>query len=89
MPDTRPDLPYPRDAQAHRAEAPELVALVQIRFRDAPYAAIRRLTCEFHDCTLTIRGQVPTYFQKQIAQNLAHSCLDAMTILDNAIEVSS
>jgi len=36
--------------------------------RASPYLPLRKLTCEYHEGVLTIRGRVPTFYLKQLAQ---------------------
>lgn len=56
------------------------------RLRASPYLGVRTLDCEYHEGVLVLRGQVATYFHKQIAQesvrNLAH-----VELIVNAVEV--
>ena len=36
--------------------------------RASAYLSLRKLSCEYHEGVLTIRGQVPTFYLKQLAQ---------------------
>ena len=47
---------------------------------------IRRLPCEFHDGILTLRGQVSSFFLKQLAQDGMRS-VAGVTRITNRIEV--
>ncbi len=38
------------------------------RLRESPYSAVRRLSCDFADGVLTLRGHVASFFHKQVAQ---------------------
>ena len=42
--------------------------LVAKRLAASPYAAIRRVTCYFDEGVLVLQGEVPSYYQKQLAQ---------------------
>ena len=42
----------------------------EARLLNSPYLELRRVSCEFHEGVLTLRGDVPRYCLKQIAQNL-------------------
>lgn len=51
----------PQSAVSDQAEA---------AIRQSRYSALRNVCCEYHEGVLTLRGAVPTYFLKQIAQSL-------------------
>jgi len=51
-------------------ERATVMALVRARLRRSAYEAIRSITCEFHEGVLTLRGRVPSYYLKQVAQEL-------------------
>ena len=51
-----------------------------------PYHALRNVSCEFHEGVLTLRGRLPSYYLKQMAQTaVAH--LDGVQQVVNRIEV--
>lgn len=51
-----------------------------------PYPGVKRLRCEFDGGSLTLRGRVGTFFEKQLAQErVAH--LDGVRELVNVVEV--
>jgi osmotically-inducible protein OsmY len=50
--------------------------------------ALRGVTCELHQGRLTLCGQVPTYYLKQLAQVVA-SQVEGVEGLVNAIDVGS
>jgi hypothetical protein len=39
----------------------------EARLLNSPYLELRRVSCEFHEGVLTLRGNVPRYYLKQIA----------------------
>lgn len=47
---------------------PDIEEAARIRLQHSPYRALRRVTCDFLDGTLTLRGSVPTFHYKQLAQ---------------------
>ena len=47
------------------------VSAVQYQFRTSAYWSIRQLVCEIDSERIVLRGTVPTYYLKQIAQSLA------------------
>ena len=58
----------------------------QHRLQDSSYRGLRRLTCEFSDGVLTLRGEVATYFLKQIAQTIAAD-IDGVDLIANHVQV--
>ena len=57
-------------------------------FEQSPYLPVRDLTCEFHEGALIIRGRVPTYYLKQVAQTIAQKVAGVEEIL-NRVEVAN
>ena len=64
------------------------LARAQSCLRTANSEAIRSLDCEFTGGAIEIRGTVPSYYQKQIAQELIRLHLPAIRII-NRVQVSS
>jgi osmotically-inducible protein OsmY len=56
--------------------------------RTSPYPAIRKLECEFERGVLTLRGELPSYYQLQLAQE-AVSRVDGVEQIVNRIQVQS
>lgn len=52
------------------------------------YLALKNVSCEYHDGTLTLRGCLPTYYLKQMAQT-AVSRIEGIGRIVNKIEVVS
>ena len=48
-------------------------AVIQSRFQRSPYLPLRKISCFFHDGVLSLRGRVPTYYLKQLAQTIGGS----------------
>src|SRR5687767_10328168 len=67
-------------------EGAGLIELIGSRLRAHPYLILRGITCEYHDGVLVLRGRVPSYYLKQIAQSLAARA-DGVERIDNQIEV--
>ncbi len=73
---------------ARRAEVrPALELAVQAELRKSPYAAIRAVSCELSEGTLTLRGSVPSYYLKQVAQRLALGRLGGVAAIENRLQV--
>ncbi|HZY87769.1 MAG TPA: BON domain-containing protein [Gemmataceae bacterium] len=51
-----------------------------------PYLALKNVTCEYSAGVLTLRGYLPSYYLKQIAQTIVAN-LEGVGRLVNAIEV--
>lgn len=50
------------------------------------YRPLCAISCTFQEGTLTLRGRVPTYYMKQVAQTLVAK-LDEVHRIDNRLEV--
>jgi osmotically-inducible protein OsmY len=58
----------------------------QSRLRTSGYRQLYLVSCEFHEGVLTLRGHVPTFHLKQIAQTLIRN-LDGVEEINNRLEV--
>ena len=49
---------------------PEIGVATEARkcLHQSPHALLRKITCEFSDGVLVLRGQVPSFYHKQLAQ---------------------
>jgi osmotically-inducible protein OsmY len=56
------------------------------RLRESPYSAVRRLSCEFAGGVLTLRGNVASFFHKQVAQQSVAG-LEGVDQVDNQVNV--
>ena len=56
------------------------------RLQHHSYAALHRISCEFHDGVLVLRGRLASYYLKQIAQS-AVTRVEGVQRVDNHIEV--
>lgn len=56
-------------------------------FRTVGYAQLRHIGITHQNGRVTLRGRVPTYYLKQLAQSLASSLL-GVQVVDNHIEVA-
>jgi hypothetical protein len=48
-------------------------AVIQDRFHRCPYLPLRNIECRLDDGILLLRGRVPTFYLKQLAQTIGHS----------------
>ena len=67
-------------------ERPVVQAEAQSRLRKSGYHELRFVSCEFHEGVLTLRGQVPSFYLKQVAQELIRG-LDGAEEVNNRLEV--
>ena len=70
------------------APACAIVEDVENRLRKNAYLVLRNISCEFHEGVLILRGCLPTYYLKQIAQSVV-SGVAGVERIDNQIEVRS
>ena len=61
--------------------------LVQSRLRSSPYPSIQRLKSRVRKGRVVLRGRVPTFFEKQIAQE-SIADLDGIEQVENRVEVA-
>ena len=55
------------DCGSH-SPAHEVTEAAKDRLRRTPYYALRALSCEYDHGALFLRGQLPSFYQKQLAQ---------------------
>jgi osmotically-inducible protein OsmY len=68
------------------AKTEGVVSSVQALLRQSEYFELRRISCEFHEGVLTLRGRVPSYYLKQLAQALAAE-VEGVLELNNQLDV--
>ncbi len=59
--------------------------LAERRLRSHPYLALYSVSCDYLDGVLVLRGCLPTYYHKQVAQEVV-APLEAVEHIDNQIE---
>ena len=64
----------------------QAVVQAEALLRASPYLPLRNLICEYHEGVLTIRGRVPTFYLKQLAQAYLQKLAIAEEI-NNQVEV--
>ena len=69
-----------------RLRQPAVAEVAVVRLRQVHYLKHRDINCEFFEGVLVLRGCLPTYFLKQVAQTLAAK-VDGVQQVDNRIEV--
>src|SRR5580692_6108701 len=58
----------------------------EVRLRSNSYLALKNVSCEYHEGVLTLRGCLPTYYLKQMAQT-AVAQIEGVQQVINEIEV--
>jgi hypothetical protein len=61
--------------------------MAELALRQSGYHAVQRLACDCDDGILTLRGRVPSFFLKQMAQNVVHHRLQGRVTVNNQVEV--
>jgi osmotically-inducible protein OsmY len=61
-------------------------ATVRSQLRAAPYAVLRQIACEFRDGVVLLHGRVPSFYMKQVAQNIVH-CVEGVSEVRNHLDV--
>jgi osmotically-inducible protein OsmY len=80
-------VPVPQDAAlVLPSKEPGVAHLVERRLRSHSYPALREISCEYRDRVLVLRGRLPTYYLKQVAQTVAGG-VEGVERVDNHIEV--
>jgi len=79
----------PAENRVHpEATAPTKIAeQAEARLRGNAYLALKYVSCECRDGVLTLRGCVPSYYLKQVAQ-AAVAAIDGVSRIKNEIEVA-
>ena len=68
-------------------EKAAIEAEVRSRLETSGYPQLRKVSCEFHEGVLTLRGQVSTFHLKQVAQTLIRR-LESVGEINNRLEVA-
>ena len=63
-----------------------IIEKAERRLRSNSYLALKNVSCDYQAGVLTLRGCLPTYFLKQMAQT-AVDCLEGVQRIVNEIEV--
>jgi hypothetical protein len=64
-----------------------LQAVAERALRTGPYPAFKKLSCDYQGGVLVLRGCLPSYYLKQIAQEVVARLVQGMGRLDNQIQV--
>lgn len=64
-------------------DAPYVERMAHRRLERSAYPALKSIACRYRRGTLQLDGQTPTYFHKQLAQELVRSLPGVMEIANN------
>lgn len=60
---------------------------VRNRLHESAYPSIKRIRCQFNNGILVLRGRLPSFFMKQVAQETVAG-LDGIEEIINCVEVN-
>ena len=81
--DDRPRWEYPQHQWPFHGDIAEKAGR---RLRASPHAALRSIKCGVNEDVLVLRGHVPTYHLKQLAQETVRA-IDGVGAIINSVEV--
>jgi osmotically-inducible protein OsmY len=77
----------PRNAPTARTARTEptlnVGELAEVRLRNNTYLALKNVSCEYEGGRLTLRGCLPSYYLKQVAQELVLGVAGVREIVNN------
>jgi osmotically-inducible protein OsmY len=72
--------------EATRAKTPDVAAKAVKLLRGCSHAPVRHVRCRFQEGVLILSGQVPTFYMKQVAQELLRN-MKHVEQIDNRLSV--
>ena len=64
-----------------------ILSAIREQLQHCGYYSVRRITCEFAGEILQLRGRVPTYYEKQIAQSIVLAHVGGEIGIENHLHV--
>jgi hypothetical protein len=74
--------------QTGRVRSRTVEGTARARLAKTGYPALKAVECSFHDGRMTLRGQVPSYYHKQLAQEVLRNATHVNQVI-NHLEVMS
>jgi hypothetical protein len=68
-------------------QCPDPQAVAERGLRSSRYPALKTVCCDYQDGVLVLRGCLPTYYLKQVAQEVVAHQVQGVGRLDNQIQV--
>jgi osmotically-inducible protein OsmY len=66
----------------------EITEAARARLRTSPYATVRRVSCEYADGVLFLRGPVPSFYHKQLAQETVSRLRGVSEVINETVVVA-
>jgi hypothetical protein len=66
---------------------PDIQAVAEGALRSSPYPSLKKLSCDYRGGVLILRGCLPSYYLKQIAQEVVAHQVKGVGCLENQIQV--
>ena len=66
-------------------DSDEVAGAANNRLRASPYRAVRSLACDCCEGILFLRGQLPTFYQKQLAQEAVMNVAGVLQVMNEAV----
>jgi hypothetical protein len=63
-----------------------ITEMAERKLHSKPYQALKNVSCDWRDGVLVLRGRLPSYYLKQVAQEVV-ARLDGVEGMDNQIQV--
>lgn len=79
--------PYSEPDRNSHSRCQEIAEEARDRLRNAPHVNRRNVSCDCEDGVLWLRGEVPSFYAKQVAQE-AVKAVEGITGINNDIEVT-
>lgn len=76
-----------RETAAPTVSHGALAAEVEMRLQTSPHLCLRSVTCDQREGVVVLRGRVPSYYHKQLAQELVRQIAGTFAIV-NVVEVA-
>ncbi len=80
------DLPARERVYSVTEAAERIAKLAERRLQESGYFCLRRVSCHYHEGVLALRGRVPSFYLKQVAQTVVRQIEGVIEIL-NQVEV--
>lgn len=82
-----PIIDAPPALEATPISTPDVAEIAMKLLRSCSHSPVRRVQCRFHEGVLILSGQVPTFYMKQVAQELLRN-LQRVEQIDNRLSVT-
>jgi hypothetical protein len=84
---TMPSTSHPLSRPVDASSSTNTLSLILRRLQTSSYLPLRLIHCSAEGPRVVLRGRVPSYYLKQLAQTLAGQCIGVPSV-DNRLEVA-